>query len=85
VGWKLGVGDRERIGDEVAIGHLTSATLLEPRVACHVCGDADLHADAEVAFELGRDLDPDQPADASQVIAGVRRWPGDRRSDPAAT
>jgi hypothetical protein len=28
VGWKLGVGDAERIGDEIALGHLTSATLL---------------------------------------------------------
>ena len=30
VGWKLGMGHGERIGDEVAIGHLTSATLLDP-------------------------------------------------------
>jgi hypothetical protein len=33
VGCKLGVGDAERIGDELAIGHLTSATLLAPGAA----------------------------------------------------
>lgn len=58
VGWKLGMGDRERIGDEVAIGYLTSATLLDPGGAYHAGCDGDLHADAEVAFELGRDLEP---------------------------
>ena len=30
VGWKLGVGERERIGGELAVGHLTSATRLDP-------------------------------------------------------
>jgi hypothetical protein len=30
--------------------------------AYHAGGDADLHADAEVAFELGWDVDPDDPA-----------------------
>jgi hypothetical protein len=30
VGWKLGVGDSERIGEGPALGHLTSATQLEP-------------------------------------------------------
>ena len=30
VGWKVGRGDRERIGGEIVVGHLTSATLLEP-------------------------------------------------------
>jgi 2-keto-4-pentenoate hydratase len=57
VGWKLGVGEGERIGDEaVAVGHLTTATVLEPG-ATYVAGDAgDLRADAEVAFELGPGL-----------------------------
>ena len=71
VGWKLGVGDRERIGDELAIGHLTSATCLDPDAAYHADGDADLHADAEVVFELGRDLDPDDPAAVHEAIAGI--------------
>lgn len=71
VGWKLGMGDRERIGDEVAIGRLTSATLLEPGAAYHADGDGDLHADAEVAFQLGRDVDPGDPADARRAVAGV--------------
>jgi 2-keto-4-pentenoate hydratase len=69
VGWKLGVGDRERIGDDLAVGHLTSATCLDPGAAYH--GDGCLHADAEVAFELGRDVDPDNPAGAAAAIAGV--------------
>ena len=49
VGWKLGIGDRERIGGELAVGYLTSATCLDPGAAYH--GGGDLHADAEVAFE----------------------------------
>lgn len=72
VGWKLGMGDRERIGDEVALGHLTSATLLEPGAVHHAGGGGQLHADAEVAFRLGRDLDPGaDPAAARRAIDGV--------------
>jgi hypothetical protein len=52
VGWKVGAGDRERIGGEIAVGHLTSATLLEAG-STYRGGGADLHADAEVALELG--------------------------------
>jgi 2-keto-4-pentenoate hydratase len=58
VGWKLGVGERERIGGEIAVGHLTSATLLDPGGTYVASEDADLHADAELAVELGRDVDP---------------------------
>ena len=54
VGWKVGRGDRERIGGEIVVGHLTSATLLEPG-GSYGSRDADLHADAEVALELGND------------------------------
>ncbi len=53
VGWKLGVGDAERIGNELALGHLTSATLLEPDASYSAAGAGDLRADAEVAFEVG--------------------------------
>jgi hypothetical protein len=51
VGWKVGRGDRERIGDEIAVGHLTSATVL--RSGGVYADGARLHADAEIALELG--------------------------------
>jgi 2-keto-4-pentenoate hydratase len=66
VGWKLGMGDGERIGDEVAIGHLTSATVLGPGATYRGAGDRDLRTDAEVALRLGRDVAPD----ADRVAAG---------------
>jgi 2-keto-4-pentenoate hydratase len=54
VGWKLGMGERERIGDGPVVGYLTSATLLEP--AEWPAGDAVApHADAELAVEIGPD------------------------------
>jgi 2-keto-4-pentenoate hydratase len=62
VGWKLGIGDAERIGDEPAIGHLTSATLLEPGATYRGTSGAALHVDAEVALEIGRDVAPDADA-----------------------
>jgi hypothetical protein len=52
VGWKLGVGDRERIGGHIAVGHLTSRTLLESGAVYGGAGDS-LHADAEIAVEIG--------------------------------
>jgi 2-keto-4-pentenoate hydratase len=55
VGWKLGVGERERIGSGPAIGHLTSATRLEPGAVFDAGGVVALHADAEVAVEIGPD------------------------------
>jgi 2-keto-4-pentenoate hydratase len=66
VGWKLGLGDSERIGGHLAVGHLTSRTCLldgghyDPEDV-----SAELHADAEVAVELGRDLDADAGLDAA--------------------
>jgi 2-keto-4-pentenoate hydratase len=57
VGWKVGAGQRECIEGGMVIGHLTSATLLPSGASYRVRKrDADLHADAEVAVELGRDL-----------------------------
>jgi 2-keto-4-pentenoate hydratase/2-oxohepta-3-ene-1,7-dioic acid hydratase in catechol pathway len=53
VGWKLGIGDRERIGDHIAVGHLTAATRLDPGAWYAPADGADLHADAEVAVEIG--------------------------------
>jgi 2-keto-4-pentenoate hydratase len=71
VGWKLGMGDGERIGDEVAIGHLTSASLLDPGATYHAGSDIDLRADAEVALQLGRAVAPDaDPVAAREAIAG---------------
>jgi 2-keto-4-pentenoate hydratase len=55
IGWKLGVGDRERIGAGPVIGYLTSASLLRGDVAYGAQRGADLHADAELALEFGDD------------------------------
>jgi hypothetical protein len=80
IGWKVGAGDSERIGGELAVGHLTSATVLEPGSA-YRGGGADLHADAEVALELGDGervsgygvalelVDLDQGDDAEGIVA----------------
>jgi 2-keto-4-pentenoate hydratase len=54
VGWKYGSGDGERIGDEIAVGHLTTKSVLEDG-ATYRLGGADLHADVELAVELGPD------------------------------
>lgn len=54
VGWKYGSGDGERIGGEIAVGSLTSATLLADG-ATFGGGGRDLHADAELGVELGDD------------------------------
>jgi 2-keto-4-pentenoate hydratase len=74
VGWKLGVGDRERIGDEVAVGHLTPATLLEPGAIYEPSDGELLHADVELAVELG--------ADGAIVGYGVALELVDLRSPP---
>ncbi len=71
VGWKLGVGARERIGTGPAVGHLTSATQLATGGAYRAGEALELHADAEVALELGRDVSPDtDERSAGQAIAG---------------
>jgi hypothetical protein len=54
VGWKHGGGDAERIGGEIAVGHLTSMTTLEDG-ATYTSGGRDLHADVELAVEIGVD------------------------------
>jgi 2-keto-4-pentenoate hydratase len=55
IGWKLGVGDRERIGGSIAVGYLTSATLIDPDGRFGRIGD-DLHADVELAVLLQSEL-----------------------------
>ena len=70
VGWKLGVGDRERIGAGPVIGHLTTATLLPAGSTFRVVGSPALHADAEVALELARDVEADADRDAARAAIG---------------
>jgi 2-keto-4-pentenoate hydratase len=56
VGWKLGVGDRERIGPGLVVGHLTSATQLDPGEVYRPKSGSALHADAEVALVISGDV-----------------------------
>ena len=53
VGWKLGIGERERLGG-IVVGNLTSATVLPPGAVYRSDG-GDLHADAEIAVRIGTD------------------------------
>jgi 2-keto-4-pentenoate hydratase len=69
VGWKLGVGSSEQIGGQWAIGNPTSATQLESGAEYHGEDDVALHADAEVALEVGRRVAPD--ADREDALAAV--------------
>jgi 2-keto-4-pentenoate hydratase len=72
VGWKLGLSDRDRIGEEIAVGHITTATCL-PSGASYVgaAGATELRADAEVVVELGRDVDRADDSNAiRESIAG---------------
>jgi 2-keto-4-pentenoate hydratase len=69
VGWKLGLGDAERIGAGPVVGHLTSATELQPGATYRAKHAAALHADAELALELGSDIEPD--ADAEDIVAAI--------------
>ena len=81
VGWKVGAGDRESIAGELAVGNLTSATLLEAGATYHG-GGVDLRADAEIAVELGDGeriagygvalelVDLGEGDDAEEVVAG---------------
>jgi hypothetical protein len=52
VGWKLGMGKRESIGGHIAVGYLTSATVLEAGQTYAAVPGAQLHADAEACVEL---------------------------------
>src|SRR3954470_9965578 len=71
VGWKLGVGDRERIGAGPVIGHLTSATQLAPGSSYRPDDPTALHVDAEVAVEMASDVAPDATvAEVEAAVAG---------------
>jgi 2-keto-4-pentenoate hydratase len=68
VGWKLGVGRAERLGDGPVLGYLTSSTLLQTGSCLDASGTGALHADLELAVEFDRDVtSPEQVGDA---IAG---------------
>ena len=72
IGWKLGLSDRDRIGDRIGVGHLTSATCLRSGATYVVRdGDRDLRADLEIVVELAADVDPDAPSEAVRdAVAG---------------
>jgi hypothetical protein len=72
VGWKLGTGERERIGPGPVIGHLTTASLLEPGATYVAVDPVALHADVEVAVELGADVPPDAGRELAR--AAIARW-----------
>jgi hypothetical protein len=57
VGWKLGVGESERIGPGPVIGHLTTATQLVSGSTYVPDRPVALHADAEVAVAMSADVD----------------------------
>src|SRR5436190_7239511 len=94
VGWKLGVGGAERIGKTLAVGHLTTSTLLEDGET-YDAGGAAIHADAEVAVVVGVGYAPalelvdlsnaGDGADAVVATNILHRGRGIRRhSDPLA-
>src|SRR4051812_14144193 len=68
VGWKLGVGKRERIGDGLVLGHLTSATRLDAG-ATFERGATALHADAEIAVRFERPAEPEDAWGAVGMFA----------------
>jgi 2-keto-4-pentenoate hydratase len=59
VGWKIGLNIpevQEQLGiEEPVLGHLTSATVVEPGGEYHASGAGKLMAEPEVAIELGED------------------------------
>jgi hypothetical protein len=57
VGWKFGSGEEEQVGGDHIVGHITSATLLADGDT-YRGGGMKLHADVEVAVEVGDDLAP---------------------------
>lgn len=68
VGWKVGAGDRERIGDGIVVGHLTSASVLDPGATYRAHAGAALHADAELALLVGREGAIDGYAAAPELV-----------------
>jgi hypothetical protein len=75
VGWKLGVGSRERIGSHIAVGYLTTDTVVAAgEQAVAIADSAHLHVDAELCVELGADVI--ENADTDAVRGAIARcWP----------
>jgi 2-keto-4-pentenoate hydratase len=76
VGWKIGLNIPEiqdRLGlSEPVIGHLTSATRLDDGGSFAAAGAGALHAEPEVALEMGRDVEAGVDADSARAsIAGL--------------
>lgn len=69
VGWRLGSGDRERIGGPV-VGYLTSQSVLPCGSRCSVAAYAVPRADVEVAVRFKRAVDPDGGTDEVRAAAG---------------
>ncbi len=73
LGWKLGVGQRESIAGDIAIGYLTTATCLRPGSTYAATGeDRALHADVELYVEFGQDVPA--AAEPSAVEAGISAY-----------
>jgi 2-keto-4-pentenoate hydratase len=68
VGWKLGRGEAERIGPGPAIGHLTSASEYESGAIYRAGATEALHADAEIAVEIGARLEPIACGAALEIV-----------------
>jgi hypothetical protein len=70
------MGRRERIAGHIAVGYLTSETVVGPEARYRVPagGDIQLHADGELCVELGRDLDARPDRDAT-IAAVACCWP----------
>ena len=76
VGWKIGLNVPEvqrRLGiEEPVIGHLTSRTTVAPGGEYSAGSAERLHAEPEVAVEVGRAVDPGADEDtAREAIAGL--------------
>ncbi|SDU79688.1 hypothetical protein [Jiangella alkaliphila] len=70
IGWKLGLGDRERIGGGPVVGYLTSLTVLPSGSRCSVAAYAVPRADVEIAVRFKRAVDPDGGLDEVRAAAG---------------
>jgi 2-keto-4-pentenoate hydratase len=69
VGWKLGAGNAERIGQGPVVGYLLSETLLAGGSSFQADAEGGLHVDAEVAVSMAADIDDD--ATDSEVMNSV--------------
>ena len=90
VGWKLGVGKRESIGGHIAVGYLTSETVLTAGSTYAAADDAHLHADAEAVVGLASEIGPTSTIEeisdailsygAALEIVDLARVPGEPES-----